>query len=118
MGFMPDLSRREFGDFTVADKAIEGNADKYGIAYDSPQVLAAKKTIRLVHEFHKGFKIVADGGDPEEGWRLLTAAGEKMRELRPDINEVDRLVIAGLVSGLAMNISPEQLSKGQGYDFI
>jgi hypothetical protein len=118
MGFIPDLSPREFGDFTVADAAIDKQAEERGVSPDSPAVQAAKKVLRLVHEFHKGLIMITEGGDPDEVDRALDAAEKKMGELRPDINEVDRLAIASLVSGIAVSVSPTQLAKGQGYGFI
>lgn len=118
MGFIPDLTPREFGDFTVADAAIDEQATNRGVDLNSPPVQAAKKVLRLVHEFHKGLILMTEDADSDEVDAALDAAEKKMGELRPDINEVDRFVIASLVSGIAVSVSPTQLAKGQGYGFI
>jgi len=117
MGFLPNLNTPEPGDFTQVYAKINELAAERNIPADDPQVLAVKKLVVLVNEFHQGFLKIMERED-EEGDRLLNEAAQRLSSLDPAHNEIDRLLIASLVSGVAAQISPENLAKGKGFDFL
>lgn len=115
MGFIPDPSK--FANPKNFETNLKSRAKARGLDPDGQEVKNVLRLKEMIAAFHVVIIHMMDG-EVSEAVKAKKAAEDMISQLDPKNNVDDNMIIQTLLMALAGVVSPDQLTNGEGIEFL